>query len=134
MVLLHIVGVGASLQLGRFILDFERGACRLLRGTGAQAHVSAQKDIVMQICVCLFGQKHALARQSHVGGGRPHAQNEPPARQTAPMIHGIQLWLCFGHLFVRFQSGICRLVLEKRADVLSLSAALTGGRNDSLAV
>ena len=43
MVLFHIVGVGASLQLGRFILDFERGACRHRRGTGAQAH--ARKDI-----------------------------------------------------------------------------------------
>ena len=43
MVLFHIVGVGASLQLG--ILDFGRGACRHRRGTGAQAHVFARKDI-----------------------------------------------------------------------------------------
>ena len=40
MVLFHIVGVGTSLQLGRFILDFGRGACRHRRGT-----VFARKDI-----------------------------------------------------------------------------------------
>ena len=48
MVLFHIVGVGASLQLGRFILAFGRESCRHRRGTGAQAHVSAgesRKDI-----------------------------------------------------------------------------------------
>ena len=45
MVLFHIVGVGASLQLGRFILDFGHGACRHRCGTGAQAHVLACKDI-----------------------------------------------------------------------------------------
>ena len=39
-VLFHIVGVGASLQLGRFIMDFGRGACRHRRGIGAQAHNS----------------------------------------------------------------------------------------------
>ena len=43
MVLFHIVGVGASLHLGRFILDFGCGACRYRRGTGTQAHVSAGK-------------------------------------------------------------------------------------------
>ena len=48
MVLFHIVGVGASLQLGRIILDFGRGACRHRRWTGTQAHVFADfacKDI-----------------------------------------------------------------------------------------
>ena len=45
MVLFHMVGVGGSLQLGRFILDFGRGACHHRRGTGAQAHVFARKDI-----------------------------------------------------------------------------------------
>ena len=40
MVLFHIVGVGASLQLG--ILDFGLGACRR---TGAKAHVFARKVI-----------------------------------------------------------------------------------------
>ena len=101
------MGVGASLQLGRFILDFERGACRLRLGTGAQAHVSAQK--------------------------RHTQMTPPPARQAAPMIHGIQLWLCFGRLSVRSRSGICRPVPEEWADVPSLLAALTGGSNDSLA-
>ena len=45
MVLYHIMGVGASLQLGRFILDFSLGAFRHRRRTGAQAHVFAHKDI-----------------------------------------------------------------------------------------
>ena len=45
MVLFHIVGVGASLQLGRFILDLGHAACRHRRGTGAQAHVFARKGI-----------------------------------------------------------------------------------------
>ena len=45
MVLLHIVGVMASLQLGRFIPDFGRGVCRDRRATGAQAHLFARKDI-----------------------------------------------------------------------------------------
>ena len=92
MVLLHIVGVGTSLQLG--ILDVGRGACRLRRGTGAQSHVSARKDIC----------------------------KSTPARQ-APMTHRIQLGS--GRSSVRFASF-------GEADVPSLSAALTGGRNDSL--
>ena len=45
MVLFHIVGGRASLQLGRFILDFGLGACRDRRRTGVQAHVFARKDI-----------------------------------------------------------------------------------------
>ena len=49
--------------------------------------------------------------------------SEPPARQ-APMIHGIQLGS--GRSSVHFASF-------GEADVPSLSAALTGGRNDSLA-
>ena len=39
MVLFNIAGVGASLQFGRFVLDFGRGACRHRGGTGAQSHV-----------------------------------------------------------------------------------------------
>ena len=54
--------------------------------------------------------------------------SETPARQ-APMIHGIQLWLCSGRSSVRF-GGFAYFGV---ADVPSLSAALTGGRNDSLA-
>ena len=96
MVLFHTVGVEASLQLGRFILDYARGACRHRRGTGAQAHVFARKDI----------RKYTPARQ-------------------APLIHGIQLGS--GRSSVRFASF-------GEADVPSLSAAPTGGRNDSLAV
>ena len=106
MVLLHIVGVGESLQLGRFILDFERGG---LPPPTWDWRASA----------CFRPQKTYA--------------NETPARQTAPMIHWIQLWLCFGRLFVCSRSGICRPVPEKRADVPSESAALTCGRNDSLA-
>ena len=49
--------------------------------------------------------------------------SEPTARQ-APMIHGIQLGS--GRSSVRFD-------FFGEADVPSLSAALTGGRNDSLA-
>ena len=49
--------------------------------------------------------------------------SEPPARQ-APMIHGIQLGS--GRSSVRF-------AFFGEADVPSLSAALTGGRIDSLA-
>ena len=95
MVLFHIVGVGASLQLGRFILDFGLGACHHRRRTGAQAHISPAKTYA----------------------------SEPSARQ-APMIHGIQLGS--GRSSVRFASF-------GETDVRSLSAALTGGRNDSLA-
>ena len=105
MVLLHIVGVGASLQLERFIL---------ILGAGPAA-----SDV-------------GLARKRMFPPEKLYA-NEPPARQTAAMIHGIQLWLCFGRLSVRGRSGICRPVPEKRADIPSLSAALTGGCNDSLA-
>ena len=49
--------------------------------------------------------------------------SELPARE-APMIHGIQLGS--GRLSVRFAAF-------GEADVPSLSAALTGGRNDSFA-
>ena len=44
------------------------------------------------------------------------------------MIHGIQLLLCSGHSSVHFGG----FALFGGADVPSLSAALTGGRNDSL--
>ena len=91
MVLFHIVGVGAILQLGKFILDFGRGACRHRRKR-------------------MFSPAKTYA-------------SEPPARQ-APMIHGIQLGS--GRSSVRFASF-------GEADVPSLPAALTGGRNDSLA-
>ena len=84
------MGVGASLQLGRFILDFGFGA--------------------------------GLARKRIFSPAKTYA-SEPPARQ-APMIHGIQLGS--GRSSVRFASF-------GEADVPSLSAALTGGRNDSLA-
>ena len=50
--------------------------------------------------------------------------SELPARQ-APMIHGIELWLCSGRSSVRF-GGFASF---GGADVPSLSAALTGGRN-----
>ena len=55
--------------------------------------------------------------------------SEPPARQ-ATMIHGIPLWLCSGRSSVRF-GGFASF---GGADVPSMSAALTGGRYDSLAV
>ena len=64
MVLFHIVGVEASLQLGRLILDFGRGACRQRPGTGAQAHVFTRKDI-----------------------------RKCTPRQTSPMIHGIHFFM-----------------------------------------
>ena len=95
MVLFHIVGVGASLQLGRFILDFGRGPAATDAG---------------------LARKHVFLPANTYA-------NEPPARQ-APMIHGIQLGS--GHSSVHF-------AFFREADVPSLSAALTGGRNDSLA-
>ena len=72
-----------------------------------------------------------LARKRMFSPAKVYA-SEPPARQApkymvkAPMIHGIQLWLCSGRSSVRFAyfGGV---------DVPSLSAALTGGRNDSSA-
>ena len=95
MVLFHIGGVGASLKLGKIVLDFGLAACRHRPWTVAQAHVFARKDIC----------------------------NEPPARQ-ASMIHGIQLGSSRSSMhFASFGE----------ADVPSLAAALTGGRNDSLA-
>ena len=63
-----------------------------------------------------------LARKRMFSPAKTYA-SEPPARQ-APMIHGIQLGS--GRSSVRFASF-------GEADVPSLSAALTGGRNDSLA-
>ena len=102
-VLFHIVGVGASLQLRKFILDFRRGACCHRRGTGAQAHVSA-------------------------GKASKDRRKWTPARQ-ATMIHGIQLWVCSGRSSVRL-GGFASF---GGADVPSFSAALSGGRNDSLA-
>ena len=88
---------------GGIILDFGRGACRHRRGTGAQAHVTRAKPV------------------------KTYA-SEPPARQ-APMIHGIQFWLCSGRSSVRF-GGFDSF---GGTDMPSLSAAPTGGRNDSLA-
>ena len=41
-------------------------------------------------CVCLCGRKHALARQSRVGGGRPRAQvvqDKPPKLKACPDPH-----------------------------------------------
>ena len=64
----------------------------------------------------------ALARKRMFSPAKTYA-SEPPARQ-APMLHGIQLG--FGRSSVSFASF-------GEADVPSLSAALTGGRNDSLA-
>ena len=98
--LFHIVGVGASLQLGRFILDFGAGPA----ATDAR-----------------------LARKRIFSPAKTYA-SEPPAKQ-APMFHGIQLWLYSGRSSVRFGS----FASFGEADVPSLSAALTGGRNDSLA-
>ena len=63
-----------------------------------------------------------LARQHMFSPAKTYA-SEPPARQ-APMIHGIQLGS--GRSSVRFASF-------GEVDVPSLSAALTGGRNNSLA-
>ena len=101
MFLFHIVGIGTSLQLGRFILDFGRGACH-----------------------------HRLARKHMFSRTSPAKiyTSEPPARQS-PMIHGTQLWLCSGRSSVRF-GGFASF---GGADVSSLSTALTGRRNDSLA-
>ena len=93
------MGIGASLQLGRLILDFGRHR----RRTGAQAHVSSGED-------------------------RKTYASDPLAR-PAPVIHGFQLWLCYGRSSVRFGS----FVSFGGADVPSLSAALSGGRNDFLA-
>ena len=45
------------------------------------------------------------------------------------MIHGIQLWFCSGRSCVRFGG----FAFFGGVDVPSLSAALSGGRNDSLA-
>ena len=62
-----------------------------------------------------------LARKRTFSPAKTYA-SEPPARQ-APMIHGIQLGS--GRSSVRSASF-------GEADVPSLSAALTGGRHDSL--
>ena len=61
-----------------------------------------------------------LARKRMFSPAKTYA-SEPPARQ-APLIHGLQLG-----------SGRVRFASFGEADVPSLSAALTGGRNDSLA-
>ena len=70
MVLFHIVGVGASLQMGSFILDFG----------------PASTDVV-------------LARKRMFPRAKPAKiyASESPGIQ-APMIHGIQLRLCSGRL------------------------------------
>ena len=57
------------------------------------------------------------------GPAATDAELNPPTRQ-APMIHGIQLG--------SGRSSVC-FAFFGEADVPSLSAALTGGRDDSLA-